>query len=377
MVGNMNKNYKPIALCDTEGMDEAVWLKLRAHGPHFDDPSHPDYIKYGVGGSTVAGIMGLSPWTTPLETWFRLKGEGLANDLPVNEAAKCAGHVWEDFVAKMIPYMPGYEGTKVINDTTFYQHPEHKFMLANLDRRVILPDGSEGVGEIKTTNYRNYETIQKWKSGIVPAYYELQCRWYMAIMNLPFTLIICAWGFTVNDMAIIRIERDLKEEKRIINEVKEFLDSIDRDEPPTMDEASNCKLIMSSLDRVFGAGDPDLPSVDMEGTRRDAIAMEQIKKLLEERKALTSNYNESLNNINSNIAFWAKNYLAKLGKAEGLRVSTPERKYLLTYKTSRRTVVDAEKLKKEKPEVYDAFKKTTYSRRLSVSECDESAESVD
>ena len=38
---------------------------------------------------------------------------------------------------------------------------------------------------------------------------------------------------------------------------------------------------------------------------------------------------------------------------------------------------ELEKLKKEKPEVYDAFKKTTYSRRLSVSECDESAESVD
>lgn len=364
----MNYDYKPVALCDTEGMDEAVWLNLRKHGPHFDDPSHPDYIKYGVGGSTVAGILGLSPWTTQLETWHRLKGTDFANDAPVNEASKLAGHVWEDFVAQMIPHMDGYEGTKVINDTTFYQHPHYKFMLANLDRRVILPDGSEGIGEIKTTNYRNYETIEKWKKKIVPPYYELQCRWYMAIMNLPFTLIICAWGFTTNDMSIIRIDRDLKEEKRIINEVKAFLDSIERNEPPTMDEASDASLIKNSLNRIFGAGDSALPDINIEGSHRDVVSMEHLKSLLSEKKTLTSNYNESMKAIDSRITFWAKNYIAKLGKGEKLTVSTPTKKYHLCYKTSSRRCVDTERLKKEKPEIFEDFSRVSYSRHLIVSD---------
>lgn len=362
-------NYKPIPLCDTEGMSEEDWLKMRAHGPHFDDPTHPQYIKYGIGGSTVASILGLSPWATPLETWFRVKGETLENDLPVNEAAKCAGHVWEDFVAQMIPHMDGYEGTKVINDTTFYQHPHHEFMLANLDRRVILPDGSEGIGEIKTTNYRNYATIEKWKKGIVPAYYETQCRWYMSIMNLPFTLIICAWGFTVNDMAIIRIDRDLREEERIIKEVESFISSIERNEPPTMDEVSDASLVMDSLDRVFGAGNPELPTIEMMGSHRDFVSMQQLKKLIEEKKILTSEYNAELKNINSNIAFWAKNYIAKLGKAEKLVVSGATN-YCLTYKTTNRVTIDTERLKKERPEIFKEYSKVSHSRHLNVSEND-------
>ena len=50
----------PIILCDTAGMSNERWLECRAHGPKGD-------IEYTVGGSDVATIFGISPWTTPLE----------------------------------------------------------------------------------------------------------------------------------------------------------------------------------------------------------------------------------------------------------------------------------------------------------------------
>ena len=57
----------PIILCDTAGMSNERWLECRAHGPKGD-------IEYTVGGSDVATIFGISPWTTPLELWMIKKG---------------------------------------------------------------------------------------------------------------------------------------------------------------------------------------------------------------------------------------------------------------------------------------------------------------
>ena len=57
----------PIALCDTAGMTNERWLECRAHGPK-------GTIPYTVGGSDVAAIFGVSPWTTPLELWMIKKG---------------------------------------------------------------------------------------------------------------------------------------------------------------------------------------------------------------------------------------------------------------------------------------------------------------
>ena len=57
----------PILLCDTTGMSNDRWLECRMHGPKGDIP-------YTVGGSDVAAIFGVSPWTTPLELWMIKKG---------------------------------------------------------------------------------------------------------------------------------------------------------------------------------------------------------------------------------------------------------------------------------------------------------------
>ena len=59
---------KPIILCDTAGMTNDRWLECRMHGPKGD-------ISYTVGGSDVAAIFGVSPWTTPLELWKIKKGQ--------------------------------------------------------------------------------------------------------------------------------------------------------------------------------------------------------------------------------------------------------------------------------------------------------------
>ena len=49
-----------------------------------------------------------------------------------------------------------------------FRHPEHPFMLADVDGFVTLPDGTRAILELKTTNYNAKE--QWWEDGreIVP-----------------------------------------------------------------------------------------------------------------------------------------------------------------------------------------------------------------
>jgi len=57
----------PNILCDTAGMTNAQWLAARMHGPS-------GKIPYTVGGSDVAAVFGVSPWTTTAGTVDDQKG---------------------------------------------------------------------------------------------------------------------------------------------------------------------------------------------------------------------------------------------------------------------------------------------------------------
>ena len=63
----------PNILCDCTGMTNEMWLKCREHGPKGN-------IEYTVGGSDVATIFGLSPWT--VREWQNEWRRGRFNVVP-------------------------------------------------------------------------------------------------------------------------------------------------------------------------------------------------------------------------------------------------------------------------------------------------------
>ena len=106
----------PIILCDCAGMDEKRWLECREHGPKGD-------IEYTVGGSDVATIFGLSPWTTPLELWMIKKGRMKPKDKP-NPLQLQMGHMLEPIAAH---FYAQRTGDTVIDDTNMYQHADFPY----------------------------------------------------------------------------------------------------------------------------------------------------------------------------------------------------------------------------------------------------------
>ncbi len=131
----------------------------------------------GIGGSDVAGILGLSKYKTPLDIYHE-KVDGVRQ--PENQAM-FAGKLLEPVVADW--YMQD-SGRQVVRDNKIRIHKDFDFMIANLDR-IILPQNSEGRGilEIKTAGIY---AAKYWQEE-PPIEYVCQIQHYLDVTGY-------AWG---------------------------------------------------------------------------------------------------------------------------------------------------------------------------------------
>ena len=190
----------PIILCDTAGMTNEQWLEARMHGPH-------GKIPYTVGGSDVAAIFGVSPWTTPLELWNIKKGR-MKPPKKANANQLEMGHLLEPIAAH---WYAKKTGNIVKVDTNLYQHADHSYALANFDRRFTrASDGEPGILECKSCTFHKAE---EWADGAIPLYYELQLRFYLAVADVEIGSFSAIWGNNPdNDLAMPDIVRDRAKE---------------------------------------------------------------------------------------------------------------------------------------------------------------------
>ena len=134
-----------------------------------------DARRKGIGGSDAGAILGVNKYKTPLDVYLDKTGQ--SPDVEDNDAMYW-GRALEDIVA--------YEyakrtGKKVRRNNAILVHPEHKFMLANLDREIV---GEPGILEIKTA-----ARADDWGepgSDEVPESYLAQVMHYMAVTGAQF-----------------------------------------------------------------------------------------------------------------------------------------------------------------------------------------------
>ena len=168
----------------TLNMDHNTWLTHR---------------QSGLGGSDVSSVLGVNPWQTPLDVYESKVGPIVSLE---GNSRMIAGNRLEDAIAL---YWEDATGLKTKNDHKIRYHPEHDFLLANVDRVNTLPtpdnplrDDSEkliersdwtkvnkglGILEIKTAGYHSYKN---W-NGAIPEYYYCQLQHYLNVTGY-------AWG---------------------------------------------------------------------------------------------------------------------------------------------------------------------------------------
>ena len=171
-----------IRLASTTQLSREEWLQIRSTG---------------IGSSDAAAAIGLSSYKCSLSLWLEKTGRQPPEDLSEKEAVVW-GTVMEPVLAKMYAERTG---RKVRRVNAVLQHPEHPFMLANLDREVITENGT-GVLEIKTAGFYS---AQLWDDG-VPVAYQCQVLHQLAVTGHAWADV--AVLIAGQEFRIYRIERD-------------------------------------------------------------------------------------------------------------------------------------------------------------------------
>lgn len=337
----------PNILCDCTGMTNEMWLKCREHGPKGN-------IEYTVGGSDVATIFGLSPWTTPLELWMVKKGL-MKPKSPPNPDQLAMGHMLEPIAAH---FYAQRTGNTVTDDNYLYQHATLEYALANIDRRYTRKeDGEGGVLECKSLTYHK---AADWADGAIPIYYELQLRYYLAVLDKKHGAFSALWGNNPeNDLATPHIERVQAKEDIIFEKLDRWIWSLRHDKPPTMEDVQP-QLAMDALARIYGAGKKGLPTIEF--PRKYEPQLRKIAALQEENAQLKGAIKKNEEAIEAHSV-----RIAELMKEHehGILTTTTD-KLLVDFVTSTSRRVSSEYLKQNYPSIYEEARKPSKNRKVKV-----------
>ena len=174
--------------------------------------------RQGIGGSDVAGILGLSKWKTPLEIYQDKIGEGV--ETPDNESMLW-GRALEPVIRQQYA---DRTGRVVLQPAEILHHPKHPFMLANLDGYTQ----DSRVLEIKTAR-----SAQGWGEpggDEIPQEYLLQVQHYMAVTTFPVADV--AVLISGSDFRLYEIAADTELQEMLIEAEAEFWRRVESRTPP-------------------------------------------------------------------------------------------------------------------------------------------------
>lgn len=290
-----------------------------------------EYRRSGIGGSDASTIVGLNPYSSPY--YLFCDKMGALPEKEDNEAMR-QGRDLEQYVANR--WMER-TGKRVKRNNTMWRSTVWPWMLADIDREVV---GENAGLECKTTSVYNKHDFA---GGEIPLTYYVQCQHYMAVMGFDrmyLAVLVLNRGFY--DFVI---ERDEEEINSLAAAEGEFWDRLQREEPPELDGSD---ATMTALKQLYPEEDSGLeltlPSDTASELKQFQHIQEAITDLQSERDAIKART------------------MARMGEA-ALAVAQD---MTCSWVTRRRTSVDTAALKKECPEIYRKYLKTTEYRVFSV-----------
>jgi len=348
------KRYSPLVLVETENLSREQWL---------------DYRRLGIGGSDAAAIIGISPFRTARDIYYDKLNIAAVEEHEGNWVAMEMGNLLEDLVAEIFRRKTGFEIYQV---KKMFCHPVYRFMLADVDFFIAMPDGTKAILEIKTTNYNAKD--RWWQDGmeIVPPYYEAQGRHYMAVMDIDRVFFCCLYGNTEDEAIIREIRRDAAYEEEMVYLEQEFwMNHVHKKVPPPYLEDGG--IILQSAGKYCGPADKKAPAIVLEGEM--ASNLMRYMKLQEEKKDSEKNSKKLEEEIQRLKAILA----AELGTGCTAVCDRDGRHYTLTYNPVRKPVVDKDnlaRLKLQFPEIYEQFVTVSEFRKFHVKVSDSREEAA-
>ena len=193
-------------------MNREEWLKARMSG---------------IGGSEMAAILGVSPWSSPADVWARKKGliPEQADNLRFTIGRKFEGPIAEIYAEQ--------EGVKLLKVDGLYRHPTAP-LVGTPDRLIV---GQKKGVEIKTADPAVAHTWGEAGTDEIPLYYTTQVATYMALLGYDDWDVAVLFG--TSDFRIYRLHRDMELENTILETARKWWERyIVGNEEPAPDESN-------------------------------------------------------------------------------------------------------------------------------------------
>ncbi len=306
-------------LVPTKGMPRDEWLAWR---------------RRGIGGSDAPAIAGLDPYRSPVRVWLEKTGQ--VEPEPAGEAALW-GTLLEPVVADE---WSRRTGKRVRRRNAILQHPEHPWMLANIDREIV---GEKAILEVKTTSAWHRNEVAEDK---LPDRYIIQAQHCLAVTGYDR----CYFAVLVGGQRLITTHVDRDEEliTHLIEIERDFWRHVEAGTMPPVDGSDDAAELLS---RMYPDANPDSIAV-LPAEAEDLVRQWHEAKAAEREAA--ARRQEAENKLKAMLGDRA------VGRLYGVDV--------VTWKTVTQTRLDTKRLRAERPDIFEQYATTTTYRRFDVKE---------
>ena len=310
----MNANI----LVETDNLSKEEWLRYR---------------KQGIGGSDVSCLLGINKWKSEIELWLD-KTNQTNTHVEENEAMQW-GTIMEPIIRN---HFAEVTGKTVVELKAMLQHPEHPFMLADVDGVTVNDSGNPAILEIKTASEFKRSD---WDEG-VPAYYQTQVQHYLCVTGIQKAYVAVLIGG--NSFRVYEVDADAEIQSMLIAVEKDFWNKVQNMIRPEMDGSDAAKNLLDSL--YHGGISEEIVMPDEAIEYVDAY----IEACAEEDNAKAKKQ-DAANHI--------KEIMGDYDKATCLGHS-------ISWKPVSSERLDSKALKEAEPEIYAKYVKTSVSRRFTL-----------
>ena len=249
------KTKPALKLVRTQDLSRDEWLTVR---------------RQGIGSSDAAAAVGLNPYKSQLQLWMEKTGRDGA--LPVvdpndDQSPMYWGTLLEPNEAAHYTRRSGHRVRRV---NAVLQHPEHSWMLANIDREVVGASDVQ-ILECKTAGIHG---ARLWRDG-VPEYVQLQVMHQLAVTGKQAADVAVLLGG--QELQVFRIERDDTLIAQLVALEQQFWGYVERDQQPPADGSASAELALRCLyPRDSGTTLDFSTDLEMSGVFSDLLAVREV-----------------------------------------------------------------------------------------------------
>jgi putative phage-type endonuclease len=288
-----------------------------------------------IGGSDIAGILGLSRWKTPLAIWAEKTGQITPREGP-EELHKKLGNRLEEVVAELFTEKTGLRVQRAAERRV---HPKYPHFQAQIDRIVV---GTDDLLECKTTSPFNRK---EWAEDEMPQEYICQCMWQLAVTGRKKAYLAVLIGNT--DFKVKEIDRDPVLIAEMLKRANAFWDDF------VIPRVMPAQITAADADAIYALFPESEPNTHVD-------LGDDVAKLIESRNAF---YQDKIQ-IEKQIEQAENEIKVKMGTNEAAQAG----KWIVSWKSQVSKRLDTALLKNNEPELYKKYSKESPSRVFRIKE---------